>query len=176
MAVLIRVLFPLLASVLLALAPPARAALEENEVKAAVVYHLSLFADWPPGSLREGSFNLCVLTENEGMADALSRLGGKTVKGVHLVVWRKRPMLDLGICQMVYLGEMSEGARGRVIAQLAGQPVLTIANGGIPIPGAMVSLGVSGERVYFDIDLPVVQRGGLRLDAKLLRLARSVVK
>lgn len=167
----------LLAFLLLALSPPARAALEEDEVKAAVVYHLSLFAEWPPGSLREGSFNLCVLTENERMADALSRLSGKTVKGVSLTAWRKRPTNDLGICQMAYLGEMNDTARGRVIAQLAGQPVLTIGNGGgVQAPGTMVSLGISGERVYFDVDLPAVQRGGLRLDAKLLRLARSVAK
>ncbi|MDD5388352.1 MAG: YfiR family protein [Gallionellaceae bacterium] len=167
----------LLAILLLALAPPTRAALEEYEVKAAVIYHLSLFAEWPPGSPREGSFNLCALTENESMAEALSRLGGKTVKGVSLMAWRKRPTSDLSICQMVYLGDMNDAARGRVIAQLAGQPVLTIGNGGgAQIPGIMVSLGIAGERVYFDIDLPAVQRGGLRLDAKLLRLARSVVK
>jgi len=160
----------------LALATPAHAALEENEVKAAVVYHLALFADWPAASLREGNFNLCVLTEDENMADTLAHLGGKTVKGVRMVVRRLRPMHDPGACQMVYLGEMSDPLRGRAIAQLAGLPVLSIANGGVPVPGAMVSLGIAGERVYFDIDLPVVQRGGLRLDAKLLRLARNVVK
>jgi len=173
-----RFLSPLLVSLFLALelAFPARAALEESEVKAAVVYHLSLFADWPPGSLREGSINLCVLTDNDNMADALSRLGGKTVKGARLIVWRKRPVHDLGICQMVYLGEMSDSARSRVITHLAGQPVLTISNGGVPVSGAMVSLGISGDRIYFDVDLPVVQRVGLHLDAKLLRLARSVVK
>jgi hypothetical protein len=154
----------------------AHAALEETEVKAAVVYHLSLFAHWPAASLLEGGFNLCSLTEDENMADALSRLGGKTVKGVPLVVKRLRPMNELSACQMVYLGEMSDTARGRVIAQLAGQPVLTISNGGVPVPGTMVSLGISGERVYFDIDLPLVQRGGLHLDAKLLRLARNVTR
>ncbi len=166
----------LLACLFLLMAPQARAALEENEVKAAVVYHLSLFADWPPNSPRAEHFNLCVLTENENMADTLSRLGGKTVKGVSLVVRRKRAEHDLSICQMVYLGEMIDAARSRVIAQLAGQPVLTVANCGVQIPGAMVCLGISGERVYFDIDLPSVQRGGLRLDARLLRLARSVVQ
>jgi len=166
----------LLAFLFLTLAQPARAALAENEVKAAVVYHLSLFAEWPPGSLREGRFNLCVLTENEIMADALSRLGGKTVKGVSLMAWRKHPMHDLSICQMVFLGEMNDAARSRVIARLAGQPVLTIVNGGAQLPGAMVSLGIAAEHVYFDIDLASVQRGGLRLDAKLLRLARSVVR
>jgi len=160
----------------LALATPAHAALEENEVKAAVVYHLALFADWPAASLREGNFNLCVLTEDENMADTLAHLGGKTVKGVRMVVRRLRPMHDPVTCQMVYLGEMSDTARGRVIAQLAGQPVLTIGNGGVPVPGAMVSLGIAGERVYFDIDLPTVQRGSLRLDAKLLRLARNVTR
>ena len=40
----------------------------------------------------------------------------------------------------------------------------------------MISLGISDERIYFAIDLPVVQRVGLRLDAKVLRLARGVVK
>lgn len=164
----------LLAFLLLAL--PVHAALEGNEVKAAVVYHLSLFTDWPPGNPREGAVNLCVLTEDESMADALIRLGGKTVKGARLLVWRKRPMHDLSTCHMVYLGEMNTSLRIRAIAQLAGQPALTIGNGGAPVPGAMVSLGIADERVYFDIDLPVVQRGGLRLDAKLLRLARSVVK
>lgn len=166
----------LLASLLLALASPTRAALEENEVKAAVVYHLSLFSDWPPGSLREAGFNLCVLTEDDNMADALARLSGKTVKGARLLVRRVRPPHDLSTCQMAYLGEISESLRGRIIGQVAGHPVLTIANGGVPVPGAMVSLGIEGERVYFDIDLAAAHRAGLRLDAKLLRLARSVAK
>lgn len=166
----------LIAFLFLAITPQARAALEENEVKAAVVYHLSLFADWPTSGPRAENFNLCVLTENENMADTLSRLGGKTVKGANLVVWRKRAAHNLNMCQMIYLGEMIDTVRSRAITQLAGQPVLTVANCGAQEPGAMVCLGISGDRVYFDIDLPSVQRGGLRLDAKLLRLARSVVK
>jgi len=167
--------FPCLC-LMLALAAPARAALEENEARAAGGYHLTLFAEWPPGSQREGHFNLCVLTENENSAHALAHLNGKTVKGARLVIWRKHPMQDLGACQAVYLSEMSDPLRDHVINKLAGLPVLTIANGDIPVPGAMISLGVAGERVYFDIDLSVVQRVGLRLDAKLLRLARSIAK
>lgn len=166
----------LLTFLLLVMASHAYAALEENEVKASVVYHLSLFTDWPPNSPRAENFNLCVLTENESMADTLSRLGGKTVKGVSLVVWRKQAVHDLRTCQMVYLGKMIDAARNRAIARLAGQPVLTVANCDVQVAGAMVCLGISGERVYFDIDLPSVQRGGLRLDAKLLRFARSVAK
>lgn len=161
-------------ALVLTLTASARAALQEHEVKAAVVYHLSLFTEWPPGSLNDRGFNLCVLTEDDQMADTLAQLGSKTVKGAPVQVRRLRPTQALGHCQLVYLGEMNDSARARAIKQLFGQPTLTIANGGIPVPGAMVSLGVSADRVYFDIDLPVAQRAGLRLDAKLLRLARSV--
>jgi hypothetical protein len=155
-------------------APHAQAALEENEVKAAVVYNLTLFTEWPPASLASGSFNLCVLTENEAMADALARLNGKTVKGARLLVWRRRGMHDLNTCQAVYLGDMSNPPREERLAQLAAQPVLSVADTGTPLPGAMISLGVAGERVYFDIDLSLAQHAGLRLDPKLLRLGRSV--
>jgi hypothetical protein len=158
------------------LAGSAGAALEENEVKAALVYNLTLFTEWPPGSLATTNFNLCALTDNEAMAEALVRLNGKTVKGARLLVWRKRGLHDLGACQAVYLGETSTPPREERIAQLAGHPVLSIADIGAPLPGAIISLGMAGERIHFDIDLNLAQRAGLRLDAKLLRLGRSVAR
>lgn len=161
---------------LLAGSPAIGAELDENQVKAAVVYHLSLFADWPGGSAAGGQFNLCVLTEDDNMAFALEKLHGKTVKGVPVLVWRKRPGHDLTACHMIYVGIMSETARMKSVAQVAMQPVLSVVNGGIPVSGAIVSIGVARDKVYFDIDLPAAQRVGLRLDAKLLRLARSVTR
>lgn len=163
---------------LLAVATPALAVapLDENEVKAAVVYHLSLFADWPSGAPRDKAFTLCVLTDDDNMAEALGKLSGKTVKGVTLQVQRKRAAADLSGCRMLYLGKMSEAARERALAQVAGQPVLSVANGGAAAGTAIVTIGVAGERVYFDVDLPAAQRVGLRLDAKLLRLARTVMR
>lgn len=155
-------------------AGPAQAALEEHEVKAAVVYNLTLFTEWPPGSVASTNFNLCAVTDSDAMADALLRLNGKTVKGARLLVWRKRGLYDLSGCQAVYLGETSTPPREERIAQLAGHPVLSIADVGTAMPGAIVSLGMAGERIHFDIDLNLAQRAGLRLDAKLLRLGRSV--
>lgn len=157
----------------LGLTPAVQAALEENDVKAAVVYHLSLFADWP-GAPPGGQFHLCVLTEDDSMAEALARLHGKTVKGVPVLVTRKRPSQDLAACQMIYVGMMSESARARSVAQVSALPVLTVVNGGVPVNGSIVSIGVAREKVYFDIDLPAAQRVGLRLDSRVLRLARSV--
>jgi hypothetical protein len=151
-------------------------ALEANEVKAAVVYHLSLFADWPAQSGAAEGFELCVLTDDDAMAQALGRLGGKTVKGTRIEVTRKRPGQELADCRMLYLGELSDSARARGIAQVAGKAVLSVANGGSRVAGAIVSIGVAGERVYFDIDLGAAQGAGLRLDAKLLRLARRVAR
>lgn len=151
----------------------AQALFEENEVKAAVVYHLSLFTEWPNGGQRE-NFRMCVITEQDAMADALSRLGGKSVRGARLEVLRKRPVHDLAGCQVVYLGEMSEAARNRIVGQLAGRPVLVVADAGLETPGAMVRIDLAGERVLFDIDLQAVHRSNLRLDPKALRLARSV--
>lgn len=164
----------LLAGLALLLSGPANGALEEHEVKAAVVYNLTLFTEWPPGAIGSANFNLCALTDNDAMAEALNRLNGKTVKGARLLVWRIPNLRDPSGCQALYLGESAAPPREERIAQLAGQPVLSIADIGTPLHGAIVSLGMAGERIHFDIDLNLAQRAGLRLDAKLLRLGRSV--
>jgi len=77
---------------------------------------------------------------------------------------------------MVYLSEVSEAIRVRKPGRLSGLPALDSVNGGVPVPGATINLGMSEEHLYFDIDLALAQRAGLHLDAKPSRLARGVAK
>ncbi|WP_246179523.1 YfiR family protein [Pandoraea aquatica] len=78
------------------------------------------------------------------------------------------------LCDVLYVGAMSDIERRQVLANLAGHPVLTISerNDSCTI-GTMFCLNVDADRVTFDINLDTVARSGVRVHPNVLKLARK---
>lgn len=170
----------LLAALLLALPCPSAWAAErgdENEVKAAVIYNLLLFVQWPAQVSAAGGFRFCVFDEG-ALTNALRRHQGKTVRGQTLEIHRVGAAPeDLATC----LAIMVEAGNPRVLARLGilahTQALLVIAEGaGAVDRGAMIGLHTDGGRVTFDINQGAMKRSGLAPSSKILRLARTLIE
>jgi len=161
-----------LALSLFAGALPARAQ-DDGALKAAIVFNLLAFVQWPrEAELPPGSpLRLC--------GDRHSPLWP------HLAALRERPLRQLRIelrelgeqesprdCQVLVLDAGSGRARPPPRAQAA---LLTLSSDERPDAGDVVlDLHRIGGRIVFDIDLAAARRGGLQISSKLLRLARTV--
>lgn len=137
-----------------------------------VVLGIISFTRWPTTPVR---LHLCVTGRPDyagGLTDTLQ--AGSTVLDVQRVR-SDDPSLGLA-CDVVYLGTLSNDARARVRAALAGHPVLTIAEHDPSCTaGGMFCLDVDGDRVSFDINLDAVARSGVRVHPNVLNLARRPV-
>ncbi len=149
----------------------------ESELRAALAYKLMLFVEWPAGE-PDGTARrlLCVVTEDPDTGRAFAALAGQTVKGRLLAVQRRAPLADLGQCDAVYFDRLEPGLLADKLAGLAGRPVLTFATAPARDAPAMIGLVVDRRRLAFDVRQPALRAAGLGLDARVMQLAREVVR
>lgn len=155
---------------------PLAHALEEQELKTAIVFNLLLFVEWPAdaGMPARDSLVLCV-----GPASVLNAplkaLHGRAVRNQRLDVHDAAPGASWATCQAVYID-----ASGPSRASTPGKPVawtdtLVVSDDlPEPPPGAAIVLRRIGSRIGFDVNLESARQSRLQLSSKLLRLARAV--
>ncbi len=150
----------------------------EDRIKAAIVYKVGKFIDWPTDAFAsaDAPLEVCLLGEDD-FADALSSIAGRTVQG-RAVAFKIIPATSTprpGECHILFLPRSAAGRSATVLRALAGKPVMTISD----IPdfarvGGMISLVRSGNRIGFEIDPKAAASAGLAVRAQLLDLAEIV--
>lgn len=172
---MLRNLLPfLLLGALLAVVLPARAALPESEVRAAIIVNFVHFVEWPDNPPRSTETLICVAGRS-ATGDALLAFNGQSVHGRSVAVVSRRYAADSSDCRILFIGESSSRNAIDWLRDLTGQPILTVSEGEDFLPnGGIVSLNRSGSRVVFDVNLTAMRRANLKIGSQLLRLAREV--
>lgn len=151
---------------------PAHAAPGELEakIKAAYVFHIIKFVDWP--SLPADALQLCV-AGNDGVTQLLVDLAGKQVKDRPLKI-DSDGSFEPAQCQVLYVGR-PEKRWAELQARLRGQAVLTVSDqDGFARGGGIVGLYPEGGKIKLEINPDAARSANLRISAKLLELARTV--
>jgi hypothetical protein len=159
---------------------PSRAALladgqsREYEIKAAFIYQLSQFADWPTRS-GERTFNVCVLGADP-FGGNLKSLESRTHLNQPLVAAHLQSAVSARDCGIVYLADDQRGNVPTILNQLRGYPVLTVSSlPGFVDQGGGVGFVVENARVRLEINNQAVRRAQIKMSAKLLEVAKRVV-
>lgn len=175
MLVSLRIFYCTLAALVLAWAQPARAGdLPEYRLKTAFLYNFALFTEWPAAV--GATLNLCVYGADP-FAGEIDGLQGKTVGSRIIAVQRKAALEELRGCQMVFVTQATASHLPRVLAALAGQPVLTVADSpAAASQGVMLNMTVARAKVSFEANLRAARAAQLNLSSKLLRLATEVIQ
>lgn len=118
---------------------------------------------------------LCVIGPTE-FADALLHEKNMSL-GLQALQVRRVRLEDItgpGECDGIYAGQLSVQAWRELMQRLAGQPLLTISERGeLCRVGAMFCLRGRGEGLGFEVNLDSVARSGVRVNPKVLQLARQ---
>ena len=137
-----------------------------------------LFIEWPDARVSAlDEITVCHL-DSSPVADALTQLNGKSVKGKLLKVATVSPD-NTANCHALYLAAANAGTLSRLVPGGATNSVPILLFGDTPgflQRGVMVNLEQVGGRVVFDINLRSLQASGLKLSSKALRLARVVIE
>lgn len=146
------------------------APVDENQLKAALLYKLVKFVSWPDSLERGRSdhLNICVLGDG-GMAKQLLALQGRKAKGrIIRVVELKDERVTADRCPVLFV---SKGAEKRVW-QEAEKGVLTASDRtGFSAEGGILELRRLGNRMRFAINRGKAKKAGLSFPAQVLALA-----
>ena len=145
----------------------------EYEVKAAFVYNFIKFVEWPDTGGGD-SIRLCILGELPDAA-AFANLEGRQVRGKRMTVLTlDRPGEARG-CEVLFVTANQTGRLQEIIESLEDRPTLTISDTeGYARRGVMINMFLENKRVRFEVNEKKARAAGLRISAKLLKLASKV--
>jgi hypothetical protein len=149
----------------------------EYAVKAAYLYKVAPFIEWPASAFPGGGgpFSICVQGADPFGAALDQAVAGQRV-GVHPITVRRMDAVsaDSG-CQILYAGGSRRQSVIDALRTVRGAPVLTVTDGERPPAGrGVIHFVLKDGRVRFDIDDQAASENGLSISAKLLSLALSV--
>lgn len=171
----------ILALTLLAVACcPAAVEADDNErealIKAAIVYKLAKFVEWPATSFAQADspLHLCLLGSTP-LAAALAGAEGRLVRGHPVTVIKINDLRRIDACHVVYIAQAEQRQLEDLMGQFDGRPVLSVSEiEGFASHGGVIGLVRRGNRLGFQVNLRNAQRSGLTVSAPLLELAEVI--
>lgn len=174
--------FPLLAALGLAqpevswATPRARSA-PEQAVKAEFIERFTRFIDWPDSAFASPSAPFIVCAWGRGpltsqLEQVVSRqpIKGRPVRFLH--VDSRDELLP---CHVLYVATPDRAVVRSIVASTRGKPLLSVGDQpGFAEDGVLINLFLDTKGfVRFEINLDAARLSGLKISAKLMRLARS---
>jgi hypothetical protein len=147
----------------------------ETEMKAAYLYKLAPFVDWPASAFEGPSDPLviCIVGADPFGSTLDHAVAGQRV-GPRPVTVRRLPVAHgREGCAIMYMGGSRAQSTAQALRAVHGRPVLTVTDGGAGARG-MVDFTLVEGKVRFRIDDQAASESGLKISSKLLRLAISV--
>jgi hypothetical protein len=142
----------------------------EAKVKAAYLYHLTKFVDWP--ALPANEVRICVMG-SEAVGAMMVDLSSRQVRERPLKV-EVDSVADPTQCQVLFVGRTDKRLTD-VLRRVRGAGVLTVSDADdFARHGGIVGFYTEAGRIKLEINADTARAANLRISAKLLELARTV--
>jgi hypothetical protein len=152
-----------------------RAGAPEYQIKAAYVYNITRFIEWP-STESLSRLTICVYGKDPfgGFLDDAVR--GRLVRGLPILIRRLRSESeDWGGCQVLFVGLSRPAGIEAVLGRLRGGGILTIGESdGFAEAGGMIGLVVDHDRVRLEINLGALAGARLKASSRLIEIGRVV--
>jgi len=150
---------------------------KEYQLKAAFIYNFTKFVDWPvqrSGS-KDRPFTIGVFGKNP-FGDELNKLAqGRSVNGRSMVIKNITSTNEAVSVDLLFVSSGQEESLGKFLITIQGEGVLTIGESkSFAEYGGIINFVTEADKIRFEINLDEAERGGLKLRAQLLKLAKNV--
>jgi len=148
----------------------------EYQVKALFLYNFINFVDWPAESSIHSSptINVCVIGEDP-FDNALDEIKDKTVKGKKLAIRSYRPYDEPKGCHLLFIPASEKRHTAHILKSVREANVLTVGDTEESArQGSVIGFYIEQKKVRFTINIDAAKRAGLKISAKLLKLAKIV--
>jgi YfiR/HmsC-like len=149
----------------------------EYGVKAAYLYKLGNFVDWPPSTFPSSTsaVNLCVAGADPFGASLDAATAGQHIGARPIVVRHLASVTRESHCQILFVGGSDPQIIGRILDAVRGVSVLTVTDA--PTTGetpSIIRFVIHDDHVRMVIDGRAALLNGIIVSAKLLSVALSV--
>lgn len=154
----------------------AAAGVGESDVKAAFILNFIKFVEWPTSAFSspEDPILLSVVGKDP-VGDSIDELSGKTASGRKVVVRKARDLASIERCHVLFVGASEKSALAPVLGAVQRWPVLTVGDfEGFAGRGGTIGFIRQDSRIGFEINEESARKAGLKVNAKLLYLGKSV--
>lgn len=151
-----------------------RATASEYGLKAAMLYNLANFVEWPAAAHvdRRSPIVLCILG-HDPLGSSLSSTNPLAASSI--VVRHLQDDSDVEGCHILYISTSERKGAPAILSTLGDSSVLTVGEmSQFAAGGGMIQFSLDQQRVRFDINPGAATKAGLRISAKLLSMSRIV--
>ena len=161
-----------------AVAPTVQTSVISREylIKAAILYNFAKFAEWPAAAFSDDTdpLRICVIGDDP-FGPALASLQGKTVRDRTLLTASIVQIEDTAACHILFVSASESERLAEILDAVSALPILTVGDmSQFTSNGGIVALKKAEARSRLEINVGAVQKAGLKLSSKLLRLADTV--
>jgi|SRR5208283_1715811 len=150
----------------------------EYQLKAIYLRKLPSFVEWPASaaSTSKAAFQLCTLGDYQFGARLAQEVGGVSFGGRNVELrWVHREQ-ELEGCEVIFFSRSEAKHYGKILEGLKGKSVLTVGESeGFLEAGGMVEFSFESDRLQMKVNLVAARNANLKMDARLLALAKRVV-
>jgi hypothetical protein len=155
----------------------AQAQVEEYQVKAAFLYNLAKFVEWPAQSFHSPTspIVICILGHDPFGSALTDTVEGKELGGRALLVRQIPDARNAGTCHVVFVSSSEQKRLRSILQDLKASEALTVGDTeGFASLGGIVNFKLDGGMVRFQINVEAAKEKNLRISSKLLSLAQIV--
>ena len=135
------------------------------------------FVQWPTsqGASNE-AFQVCVAGDYRNSYVFAEEMRGTKVEGRKIQVRPVRKEESLKNCKVLFIGSPEPKSRAKLLASVKGEQMLTVGDdAGFLGAGGMLEFSHAGNTIQFTVNLRAARNASLKIDARLLTLARRVL-
>jgi len=159
--------------------PPAANTPLEYEVKAAFLFRFAQFVEWPSEAFKGASepFTYCTIGDDPFHGALERTLSGKTLGERALRVEHLSGTGKIGECQVLFVGGPGDKKHVEEALASAGKlPILTVGEAEqFAEDGGAIGFCTEDNKIRFEVNLDAAGKAGLKISAKLLALAKTVL-
>jgi uncharacterized protein DUF4154 len=150
----------------------------EYQIKAAFLFHFAQFVEWPPEAFKNAAAPLtyCTVGEDPFNGALEGALSGKNI-GTHPIrVEHVKQGQELRSCQILFIGIAEKKRLAATLESVKSRPVLTVGDSEhFAQQGGIIGFCEEENKIRFEINLGAATSVKLRISAKLLSLAKTVL-
>jgi hypothetical protein len=149
----------------------------EYEVKAAFILNFAKFVSWPDSAFEDDSaaFVIGIANVNPFNGNLREMVIDKTVNGRKIIIVPGVSKSDAASCHLLFIGQSDESNIEEWLDTVAGEPILTVGESeSFGNHDGMIRFVIHDKTVRFKINLKSAEKAGLKMSAKLLKVALEV--
>ncbi len=148
----------------------------ELRIKAAFLYNIAKFVEWPAGGFGPNDGNLIVgVLSDKDFGDAIAPYDGKRAGGRTIRVQQSAELSALQDANILFIGRSRQDELSSVLGSIPDAGVLTVAEfDGFAVDGGIVRLYVRKNKVRLQINRRTGEEAGLVFRSQLLSVADTI--